>query len=604
MVLDNADDLEMFFPEPLSDSTGSECNPTLREYLPPSSKGSMLITTRDERVGKRLASMHTLIVVNPMSPQEAHDLLGKWQTKRLDRSDPDHSKQLLEALGYIPLAITQAAAFISENHITLRKYLEIFHTSDSDVQDLLNSDIKDSRRDLQSYDSVIKTWKISFDLIKEQKPRAAEMLSLMAVLDRQGIPESLLRDDADTNVGFTTALGTLQAFSLISVGADGATYELHRLVQLATRKWLEMQDKITSWQEKALSAVANMFPEGVFENWTTCESLLPHAQTVIQYGYTNGICSPEFPHLLSNLAIFDQEQGRYEIACVKILAAIDIRKRILGLEHPETLVSMNIMAIAYFRVDRLEDAEKLHVQILEARKRVLGAEHPNTLSSMNNLATTYRDQYRWEEAEKLQMQVLKARKRVLGAEHPNTLMSMDNLAGIYQQQQQQHRREEAENLQVQVLRTRKRVLRAEHPDTLASMNNLANTYLEQYRWKEAEELHVQVLETRKRVLGLKHPHTLSSMNNLAFTYQKQSRFEEAEKLYVQILETRKRMLGTEHSTILMSMNNLAVLYSKQNRHGEAIALMESVVELRTKKLGANHPDTINSGKRLQMWVDA
>ena len=465
MVLDNADDLEMFFPEPLSDSTGSECNPTLSEYLPPSSKGSMLITTRDERVGKRLASMHTLIVVNPMSPQEAHDLLGKWQTKPLDRSDPDHSKQLLEALGYNPLAITQAAAFISDNRITLRKYLEIFHTSDSDVQDLLNSNIKDSRRDSQSHDSVIKTWKISFDLINKQKPRAAEILSLMAVLDRQGIPESLLRDDADTKVGFTTALGTLKAFSLISVGADGATYELHRLVQLATRKWLEMQDKITLWQEKALSAVANLFPIGDFENWTTCESLLPHASTVIQYGDTNGVCSSEFAALLSYLASFDFGQGRYEMACVRASAATDMQKRVLGLEHPQTLSSMDLLALTYSRMNRLDDAEKLNVQVLETRKRVLRPEHPHTLNSMNNLAGIYFKQYRWKEAEKLHMQVLETHKRVLGPEHPVTLINMNNLAILYNEQ---NRHSEAIALMESVVELRTKRLGADHPETKGS----------------------------------------------------------------------------------------------------------------------------------------
>lgn len=155
MVLDNADDLDMFFTRPISTDPDNETTP-LNGYLPQSLRGSMLITTRDERLAKRLAGMHASFVVNPMAPQEAQELLEKWQTNHPDSLNKDPSRHLLEALGYIPLAITQAAAFISENHITLSEYLETFRTSDSEVQDLLNEDLGDRRRDPQSHSYIIK----------------------------------------------------------------------------------------------------------------------------------------------------------------------------------------------------------------------------------------------------------------------------------------------------------------------------------------------------------------------------------------------------------------------------------------------------------------
>ena len=558
MVLDNADDLDMFFTKPNSTATDSEGTRPLAYYLPQSSKGSMLITTRDERVGGRLAGRHACIVVEPMSAQEAQELLANGRTDS-DRSDLEVSTTLLEALEYLPLAITQAAAFISENHITDKEYLDMFQASDSDVQDLLEEDFGDLRRDSESQNSVIRTWKLSFDLISKQKPRAAEILSLMAVLDRQGIMKSLLRNETDRDIDLTMALGTLLAFSLIKAGRDGAGYEMHRLVQLATRKWLDIQGNIKLWQEKAFSVVVDNFPDGIFENWTTCESLLPHAQTVIQYGDADGLCPEDHANLLSCVARFDLEQGRYEIACIRYLAAIEVQKKTFGLDHDSTLTWMNNLAETYREQGRWEEAEKLHMQVLEARKRVLGAEHPETLISMNNLAVTYEKQGRWEEAEKLHMQVLEARKRVLGAEHPETLISM---------------------------------------------NNLAVTYEKQGRWEEAEKLHMQVLEARKRVLGSAHPNMLQSMNNLAVTYEKQGRWEEAEKLHMQVLEARKRVLGPEHPDTLTSMHNLACVHNNQNRHSEAITLMRVVVELCTKILGANHPDTIKSVECLKEWVEA
>ena len=468
----------------------------------------MLITTRDDRLARRLTSTHAAIVVRPMSPEEAQRLLEMWRTDPSDSSKIDQSGHLLEALGYIPLAITQAAAFISENRITLEQYLEMFHTSDSDIQDLLDEDLGDSRRDPQSQNSIIKTWKMSFDQISKQKPRAAEMLSLMAVLDRQGIPKSLLRHEADRNVDFATALGTLQAFSLVSAEVDGAGYEIHRLVQLATRKWLEIQGKIGAWQERALLVIADKFPSGEFENWPTCESMLPHAQKVLQYGDVRENHPIQVSKLLWNVALLELEQGRYRTACASFVAAIEIQEKTVGLDHDSTLRSKDKLAQTYRGLSRLKDAENLYVQVSDAQRRTLGAEHLNTLGSMNGLVAVYQDQGRWEEAEKLSILLLEMEEKHLGAEHLTTLENKHNLALTYDQQR---RYKEAEKLNTQVLEAKKRVLGVEHPDTLVTIHNLAMDYNHQRRLEEAEKLYLQVIEVNKRVMGAEHPSTLMSM---------------------------------------------------------------------------------------------
>ena len=71
---------------------------------------------------------------------------------------------------------------------------------------------------------------------------------------------------------------------------------------------------------------------------------------------------------------------------------------------------------------------------MDMRKKLLGAEHPDTLTSMTNLASTYKSQGRWNEAEKLQIQVMDMAKSLLGAEHPHTFTIMANLANTYRNQ--------------------------------------------------------------------------------------------------------------------------------------------------------------------------
>ena len=68
---------------------------------------------------------------------------------------------------------------------------------------------------------------------------------------------------------------------------------------------------------------------------------------------------------------------------------LEIRKRVLGPEHPDTLQSMDGLAATYVNLGRLTEALKLYEECLEIRKRVLGPEHPDTLQSMDGLAATY-----------------------------------------------------------------------------------------------------------------------------------------------------------------------------------------------------------------------
>lgn len=144
-----------------------------------------MITTRDRRVGEKLANREQPISVSPFTTQEAEQLL-RSKVSEVDACNKTDWEELVQALGHLPLAISQAAAFITENNITVADYLQVLQASDADVKDLLSEELEDPRRDMHTQNAVFRTWKLSFNQITRQKPRAADTLSLMAVLDRQG----------------------------------------------------------------------------------------------------------------------------------------------------------------------------------------------------------------------------------------------------------------------------------------------------------------------------------------------------------------------------------------------------------------------------------
>ena len=82
------------------------------------------------------------------------------------------------------------------------------------------------------------------------------------------------------------------------------------------------------------------------------------------------------------------------------------------------------IASTYRSQGRWNEAEQLQVQVMDMSKKLLGVEHPNTLTSIESLASTYSNQGRWNEAEQLNVQVMDMRKKLLSAEHSDTLTCM------------------------------------------------------------------------------------------------------------------------------------------------------------------------------------
>jgi hypothetical protein len=310
LILDNADDIDVFTSTPDKDS--EHRSRPLSSYIPQPVTGSVLLTTRDRRAVSWLSTGYqSAITVDLMTPEDAEQLL---ETKIPDGlSSASERAELARELDYLPLAITQAAAYISARatRMPVSKYLVLYRHDEVSQSRLLEEESGDLRRYPGVPNSVIRTWQISFDQIKRKWPPAAELLSLMAMLDRQGIPDFLLRACYPNALDLEAALSPLDEFSLISVEKGGASFEMHRLVQLAIQKWLEKYQEADRWQQKAVEIVSNAFPNGGYGNWKMCEALWPHAQEVLKSKFITGNYCLAQAVLLYHMAWYSWLQGRY-----------------------------------------------------------------------------------------------------------------------------------------------------------------------------------------------------------------------------------------------------------------------------------------------------
>ncbi|CAG7941474.1 unnamed protein product [Penicillium salamii] len=472
MVLDNADDDGIFF----SDNTFNERGP-LVSFLPQAAHGSMLITSRNGLAARNLVGSDSHVVsVQPMNEAESLTLLRARipapQSGESGESGGDE-RALVQALECIPLAITQAAAYIANRLplVTVSAYLRLFHESESKRTRLLqNEDSADLRRDPSIRYAVITTWQLSFEQIRQERPAATDLLALMSMFDRQGIPEDLVRDLDQDILDFHDALAPLLSYSLIRLEINERLFDMHHLVQLSVRAWLDMHQQLYGWQAKSRGIMTRVFPDGEYESWTQCRSLLAHAQSVLQ-----SICDVDDEDrlnaatLLSNCGWFLDLQGVYEEAELMHRQALEARQKVLGREHPDTLTSVSNLGSVLSSQGKYDEAEAMHRRALEAREKVLGREHPNTLTSVNNLGLVLSSQGKHDEAEAMHRRALEGYEEVLGREHPDTLTSVSNLGNVLSSQ---GKYDEAEAMHRRALEARPKVLDREHPETLASLDIL------------------------------------------------------------------------------------------------------------------------------------
>ncbi|KAL8402745.1 hypothetical protein RB596_009203 [Gaeumannomyces avenae] len=156
------------------------------------------------------------------------------------------------------------------------------------------------------------------------------------------------------------SLSVLKAFSLVSENNDG-TVDMHRLVQLATRRWLENEGIASEFATHALVVASQSYSNGMkFKNKDECLRLAPHTSAVpkpqIQETEESGTARAL---LLYNIAGLRLQEYRFEIAQGFLEESLQIRERLWGKEHLETMKAMRRLGKAYRVQGKLSKAAEL-----------------------------------------------------------------------------------------------------------------------------------------------------------------------------------------------------------------------------------------------------
>jgi len=158
----------------------------------------------------------------------------------------------------------------------------------------------------------------------------------MSMFDRQGIPISLPRNST-SQLDFDNALTPLLNFSLVRPEIGMQSFEMHRLVQLSTRRWLETDRQLHEWIKKSIRVLATAFPSAYYDTWEECHVLLPHAREAINHRPGDDEDALNQSEIALNLGNYLDLRGEYKAAENIFRLSVTVREKALGREHPDML---------------------------------------------------------------------------------------------------------------------------------------------------------------------------------------------------------------------------------------------------------------------------
>jgi tetratricopeptide (TPR) repeat protein len=578
----------------------------LRALWPPNSPhGRTLVTTR--RRDAALAGQDRRLIEVGLFTQEESVAYLTAALANYDRYEPtDELVELAEELGNLPLALSQAAAYLIDSGLSAAAYRQLLADRPVPLSDVAPDVLPDDQ-----HSSMATSWSLSIERANALRPHglAGPLLRLAAFLDTvipavvfttQPALDFLARDRsvrpqhertspaAVEQADAQAAVRALHRLSLVHHAADlpNSPVRVHRLIQRTVRDSLPAPD-YAEVARAAADALAAAWPET--ESGTAFEDALRPSVFALA-----GYAGDELLHPTVHTVLF--RAGRslgHSGHVVEALAYFtDLADHIaahLGLDHPDALAARFEAARWKGEAGYWAEARPMLSNLLSDQIRVLGDDHPDTLATRHELARSHGETGRPYGAIEELSKLLAHAVRVLGDDHPDTIRARRSRA---------HWLGETGNSAAAVadlsdlLPRMTRLLGPEHPDLFITRLLHGHWVGEAGEPDQAVDLLSPLVREMVRVLGGDHPDTLTAHGELARWMGKSGDPAEAAAILEDVVHRMTRVLGQEHPSTLSARHSLAICQGNARAAFKSGSGLAAFLSRSIRALGSDRPHTL------------
>ncbi|MGW8690443.1 FxSxx-COOH system tetratricopeptide repeat protein [[Kitasatospora] papulosa] len=616
LVFDNADDPER-----------------LRRYFPQGGSGHILVTSRNQT----WSAHGDALPVDVFLREESVEHL---QRRAPGLSDED-ADQVAMAVGDLPLAVEQAAAWIAETATPIDTYLEQLARQAPQVLAL--------NQPAGYPEPVAATWNISIERLKERSPAAVRLLQLCAFFAPEPISANLLYSKEmiealkpyDASLQEMLVLGRvireIGRFALAKVDQVSNSIQVHRLVQAVIRAQLDEEE-----QREARHVVHRILagarpdddePIDNPETWPRFATIWPHLGPSdarncrepetrrllidrVRYLWKRGDVRTagrlgdelrdtwrdmlgnqdlQYLYLCFHLSNILRTRGRFVEAKELDEVTLGRQREVLGPEHPHTYMTTSSLAIDLGLLGDYAKAIELATAAHEGFSQIFHDRHPRTLAAANNLALNLRSVGQYARAREIDQDVYDLRSEVLGPEHPYSLSSAMSLA---RDLREVGRYEDSVSLLSRTYDSYKATLGRTYPTTLSAAKSLAVSLRRAGQLEDARRLTVATRARYRAKYTVANPDSLACDLNMAADLFAAGETAEARDAAQEVVDQYMKVPGEQHPYTLAAQNNLGVYLSGTNAPVEAEKLLTRVVASMREVFGREHPNTLFSVMNL------
>lgn len=572
----------------------------------PESGGRIIITSRHRNWPYKFKALP----VDVMSEQEATSLITVLTKRQETESESASVKELSHTLGFLPLALSQAAAYIQQNQISIPEYLELYKKHEIK---LLTENISP---DVYSRTVAI-TWDVTFTTILEKtqklnKPSMElELLNAIAFLGSDNISESLLLtwlktahpDILEPDLILHKLLNQLWQYSLIDKD-DKSNVSMHRIVQAAVRhKYQQNQNSLDTsekseysrlsleWYNILLQAVHKEFirEENILEQEKRQDNLLVSLQSLVKHYklFLGNQRSDKLADIYNDMGVVFSRRREGKTAKFYHEQAYDILNQYYGKDHIKVAKTLFYLGRSH-RVLEDRKAKEFLEQALGIQQKFYPENKFEIALTLIELGNAFGDLGNPKEKKELLERALPIIENKMGIDaypigsifHGLARACTDlgdfNLATAYFKKS---------------LKIREKCYGAEHPLVSVTLHNLANNYLELENYKEALALYEKALKIKKHYYGIDNPEIAYTLNGMGRAYLALGNFEDAKKAFELSLKIKEKHFDKNNRQIAMAYHGLGNVYRGLKEPKKAEEFFLGALRINEQFYGKNHVKT-------------
>lgn len=557
--------------------------------------GHVLITSRDRAW------------VNSVGRAEVEVFTRAESVEVLRTSNPqlaaEDAEQIAHELGDLPLAVGQAAVWLSQSSMPVDIYLTRLRDRPTDI-------LESTPLPPREYPySAARTWQIAVEELRESNRAAVEMLEIcsffgpdpipMRLLYSRAVTRALTIDAAELDVSVAKLLRALNRFGLARFDQGSETLTVHRLVQAVVRdgvgpqRWKELRRVVHT----ALVDAKPRDPDATAD-WPEFDELLPH----LEPSRAAADPDPEVRRLIIDSVRYLWRRSLYGTAHDLAVRTLERWQRPdfpdAGPDDTQTLLLRTQLGNVQRSQGRFQEAYETNSDVLRRFTVTKGEDYPATLAAAGNVGADLRALGRYQEARELDRSTHRMALHEFGEDDRRTLMYANNLG---MSEYLAGDRRAALDLHRTAYERQRENQGANKPPTLNYANNYARDLRETGQLRAALELLETTTRLYHEVLGDGHSDTLRARKNLAVALRRDGRYSEALDVDQDIYERYRDTHGRDHYDTLAAACNLASDLAAHGDTARALELAEKALRRYKDSLGEEHPVTLVCASNMAVY---